>query len=258
MKTNKKKSKSLRDTVAINRKRLLTNDSPFAVKESYVKLRTNLMFCMTSDKKRPCQTFAVTSSMPSEGKSLTAANIAISFAMLGKKTLLIDGDMRKPTQRRLWKIDITSGLCDFLADMGSLEMVKVENLPLSIICTGTIPPNPSELLASDKMRRFVKYCSAYYDYIIIDTPPINTVADAQIISSFVDGTVIIARTGRTSLDELSSVVDAVERSDGNICGVLLNGIEMKSGKYSYKYKYGGKYGYKYGYGYSYGENGKSK
>ena len=146
------RKKTTTDTVSVNRKRLINNDSPFAIKEAYVKLRTSLMFCMKADKEGPCKVFAITSANPSEGKSLTAANIAISYAMLGKKTLLIDADMRKPTQRRLWKVDISTGLCDFLAGMGPLELVRVENLPLSIVCTGTIPPNPSELLASDIMK----------------------------------------------------------------------------------------------------------
>ena len=164
-------NKTVTDTVSVNRKRLINNDSPFAIKEAYVKLRTSLMFCMKADKEGPCKVFAITSANPSEGKSLTAANIAISYAMLGKKTLLIDADMRKPTQRRLWKVDISTGLCDFLAGMGQLELVKVDGLPLSIVCTGTIPPNPSELLASDIMKQFIKRCTKTYDYIIIDTPP---------------------------------------------------------------------------------------
>lgn len=152
MRQKKTSSKAASGTAAVNRRRLLNNESPFAIKEAYVKLRTSLMFCMTADKERTCKTFAITSSKPSEGKSLTAANVAISYAMLGKKVLLIDADMRKPTQRRLWKVELTVGLCDFLAKIWKLEIVKVQDLPLWIVCTGTIPPNPSELLASDRMR----------------------------------------------------------------------------------------------------------
>ena len=239
------------EATAVNRKRLLNNDSPFAIKEAYVKLRTSLMFCMTADSKRACRTFAITSSNPSDGKSLTAANVAISFAMLGKKTLLIDADMRKPSQRRLWRINPTTGLCDFLAKIHDLRIYDVEGIPLSIVCTGTIPPNPSELLSSEGMKNFVEECSKLYEYIIIDTPPINTVADAQIVSTFVDGVVLIAKSGNTSTDELNDAIAAVKRAGGNLCGVVLNDMNIKSIKRSYRYKYNYKYK-KYSYTDSYG------
>jgi|GEM_PF-8995 len=177
---------------------------------------------------------------------LARADVA---AMLGKRVLLVDADMRKPTQRRLWKVRSTAGLCDFLAKISRLELVKVTDLPLWIVCTGTIPPNPSELLSSERMRRFVAESAKTYDYVIIDTPPINTVADAQIISTYVDGVVLVTKSGVTTTDELSDAKDAVLRAGGNLCGVVLNDMNMKSGKYAYKYKYkyGGKYGYKYSY-----------
>lgn len=248
MQQNAKKN----EVIALNRKRLLNNDTPFAIREAYVKLRTGLMFCMTEDG-RTCKTFAVTSANPSEGKSLTAANIAISYAMLGKKTLLIDADLRKPTQKRLWKLDMPTGICDFIADISKLELAKVKELPLWIVGAGTIPPNPSELLASDRMKTFVAEISKRYDYVIIDTPPINTVADAQIISAFVDGVLVVARSGKTTADDLRAAVDAIDRTEGNLCGVVLNGLNMKSMRYSYRYKYTEKYGGKYGYKYSYSE-----
>lgn len=247
----KKTGRAANEVAAVNRRRLLHNDSPFAMKEAYVKLRTSLMFCMTADKERPCTTFAVTSAKPAEGKSLTAANIAISYAMLGKRVLLIDADMRKPTQRRLWQVRAATGLCDFLAKIWRLELTKVEQLPLWIICTGTIPPNPSELLASDRMKRFVEECAKRYDYVIIDTPPINTVADAQIVSTYVDGVILVTRSGVTSADELNAAIEAVRRAGGNLCGTVLNGMSMKAARYSYKYKYGDKYGYQYAYSNSY-------
>lgn len=233
--------------IKANRRRLLNNDSPFAIKEAYVKLRTSLMFCMTADKTRACKSFAVTSTMPSDGKSLTAANIAISYAMMDKKVILIDADMRKPTQRRLWNVEKNTGLCDFLANIGQLEVARVDELPLWIVCTGTMPPNPSELLASDRMKDFINACSERYDYVIIDTPPINTVADAQIVSTYVDGVLLVARSGRTTADGLNMAIDSIKRAGGNLCGVVLNGLNMKSVKYSYRYKYGDKYSYKYTY-----------
>ena len=252
-KTRQQDAKTKSEMIANNRRRLLNNDTPFAIREAYVKLRTGLMFCMTRDNERACKTMAVTSANPSEGKSLTAANIAISYAMLGKRTLLIDADLRKPTQRRLWKISAPTGLCDYIAKISQLELAKVKELPLWIVGAGTIPPNPSELLASERMKSFVAEASDTYDYVIIDTPPINTVADAQIISAFVDGVLVVAKSGHTTGDELRAAVDAVDRAEGNLCGVILNGLNMKSMRYSYKYKYGGKYGEKYGgkYGYEY-------
>lgn len=242
-------TKMRNEVISNDRKRLLNNETPFAIREAYVKLRTGLMFCMTKDKERVCKTIAVTSANPSEGKSLTAANIAISYAMQGKRTLLIDADLRRPTQRKLWKIDVSVGLCDFLATIGQLELAKVKDLPLWIADPGTIPPNPSELLSSARMKLFVNGVSEQYDSIIIDTPPINTVADAQIISTFVDGVLIVAKSGVTTSDELNAAVDAIERAGGNLCGIVLNNLSMKSMRSSYKY--GGKYGDKYGYKHSY-------
>ena len=241
------RTRTTAETIAANRRRILTNETPFAIKEAYVKLRTSLMFCMTKDRERPCKSFAVTSANPSEGKSLTAANIAVSYAMLGKKVVLIDADTRKPTQRRLWKIDTTMGLCDYLAKIWKLELTKVKELPLWIVSAGTIPPNPSELLSTDRMKRLVEECAKVYDYVIIDTPPINAVADAQIISTYVDGIVLVAKSGVATSDELKAAIGAVQSSGGNLCGVVLNDMNMKSVKSSYKYKYGDKYGYKYTY-----------
>ena len=132
------------------------------------------------------------------------------------------------------------------------ELVAISTI-VGIIGAGTIPPNPSELLSSDRMKTFVAEIAMRYDYVIIDTPPINTVADAQILSAFVDGVLIVAKSGTTTSDELRAAVDAVERAEGNLCGVVLNDLNMKSMRYSYKYKYGGKYGDKYGYKYSYAD-----
>ena len=122
-----------------------------------------------------------------------------------------------------------------MAKIWNLELTKVQGLPLWIVCTGTVPPNPSELLSSERMKRFVEECAKVYDYVIIDTPPINTVADAQIISTYVDGVVIVAKSGGTTSDELNTAIDAVHHAGGNLCGVVLNNMNMKSVEYAYKY-----------------------
>lgn len=204
---------------------LLNLRSPAEIKEAYVKLRTNLMFCMTADGTRNCKVFAVTGANQGEGKSITAANIAISFAMIGKKTLLLDADMRSSSQRRIWKNRTLTGLSDFLAEIKPLEVFSVKELPLSIVFTGTLPPNPSELLSSEKMSGFVKECSNLFDYIIIDTPSLNDYADAQIISTLADGVVLVARSGETDSADLAESLDSVKRSGGNVCGVALNFIK---------------------------------
>ena len=157
---------------------ILNKKSSFALKEAYVKLRTNLMFSLCADGTNSCRVFEITSSTLDEGKSTTAANLAISFAMLGKKTLLIDADMRKPTINRFFKLDNATGLSDLLANMDSCQVFETSDLPLSIICAGKIPPNPSELLSSVNMTKIIETAKKKYDYVIIDTPPINAVADA--------------------------------------------------------------------------------
>lgn len=210
---------------------LLNQGSPSEVKDSYIKLRTNLMFCTKKDSEESCRVFAVSGAGKSEGKSVTAANIAISFAMLGKKTILIDADMRSSSQRKLWKNRSQAGLCDFLAKIMPLEIYSVEDLPLSVVFTGTLPYNPAELVSSGKMAEFINECSEHYDYVIIDTPPVNAYADTQIISTYVDGIVLVSRSAVTSSKDLNDAIETLEHSNGNLCGVVLNNIKEKKASF---------------------------
>lgn len=223
MMTQKKKD----DTIPYNSKILINNETSFAVREAYSKLRTSMMFCTASDKKRMCKVFAVTSPNSFEGKSVTAANIAISFAMLGKKTLLIDADFRRSAQSRIWKIKASSGLSDFLAKIKPLKVFSVEDLPLSIVFSGSIPRDPAEILSLEKMSIFVEECSNRFDYIIIDTPPINLYTDTQIISTFSDGILLVSKSGKTSADDLNKAEYAIKQVSGNLCGVVLNDIKSQ-------------------------------
>ena len=206
---------------------LLNPGSSSEIKDSYIKLRTNLMFCTKKGSEESCQVFAVSAANKAEGKSITAANIAISFAMLGKKTILIDADMRSSSQRKLWKNRSQAGLCDFLAKVMPLEIYSVEDLPLSIVFTGTLPYNPAELVSSKQMTDFVKECSEHYDYVIIDTPALNAYADAQIVSTYVDGVILVSKSGVTSSKDLNEANDTLVHSNGNLCGIVVNNIKDK-------------------------------
>lgn len=206
---------------------LLNPGSSSEIKDSYIKLRTNLMFCTKKGSEESCKVFAVSAANKAEGKSITAANIAISFAMLGKKTMLIDADMRSSSQRKLWKNRSQAGLCDFLAKVMPLEIYSVEDLPLSIVFTGTLPYNPAELVSSKKMTDFVKECSERYDYVIIDTPALNAYADAQIVSTYVDGVILVSKSGVTSSKDLNEAIETLEHSNGNLCGIVVNNIKDK-------------------------------
>ena len=219
-----------RAQIAENRKKILTNGSTFAIREAYVQLRTNLMYSVASMDDRGCKVFGVTSPNPSEGKSLTASNIAISFAMLGKKTLLMDCDMRKPNIARLWRIHTKNGMSDLIAKVDSCDVYGVDGLPLSIIACGKIPPNPSEMLASAAFQNAVEYFRKKYDYIIIDTPPINEVADAQIVSRLVDGMLLVVRSGHSKQRDLAEAESALQSAGSRICGVVINDLNLKQGR----------------------------
>ena len=239
-----------REAIREERKKLLTRKSAFAIRESYIQLRTNLMYSVASSGESECRVFGVTSPNPSEGKSLTASNIAVAFAMLEKPTLLIDCDMRKPNVARLWRIHTKNGLSDLLAGIDVCDVFEVEGIPLSIIACGKIPPNPSEMLASSVFQSEIEKFRKEYAYIIIDLPPTNEVADAQIVSRLVDGMVLVVCSGGTKQRELAEAEGVLTSAGSRICGVVINDISLKQGG-KYGYKYGGQYGYKYGYKYGY-------
>ena len=220
-----------------NRRRILTENSPYAQREAYTQLRTNLLFSVAAaSANSDCRIFAVTSSNPGEGKSLTAANIAVSFAMLGKRTLLIDADMRKPTQHRLWKVAPKNGLSNLLTNVNRCYISEVEGLPLNIITAGEIPPNPSELLASPRFQKSLDHFRDKYDFIIIDTPPVNAVADAQLVSQLADAVVLVVRSSVTKKDDVLRAEQNIMMAGGKIAGIVLNAQNAKSAKYSYRYQ----------------------
>lgn len=223
---------------------------PFNITESYKAMRTNLIFSLsTSDKK----IVAVSSALPGEGKSTIAANLAIAFSQLNEnKVLLIDADMRKPVQHRLFNVKNNAGIAEYLGKMKQKgECVQKSDVPnLDIITSGSLPPNPSELLGSEQMEKLLTEVSAEYDYILIDMPPVNIVSDPLTIGKSISGMVVVTHYGKTTYDDVDELMRKVQTSDTKLLGLVLNEIKSKhNGKYGYSKKY------KY---YSYGDKTEKK
>ncbi len=219
---------------------LITLNNPTSpVAEAYRTLRTNIQFS-SIDKK--VQVVAVTSTGPGEGKSTIAANLAVVTAQAGKKTLLIDCDQRKPRQHKVFGVSNEKGLSNMLADDSNFSLAVqksgVENLLL--LTSGVKPPNPSELLSSSKMKNFVSSLRGQLDFIIIDTPPLLMVTDAQLLSSYIDGYILTIASGEADRDAAAKAKELLDNVNAKILGVVLNKINLSGKGY---YGYYGKYYY---------------
>ena len=231
-------------------KKILGPDSPFVVKEAYSSIRTNLLFMQKGEK---CPVFGVTSPTANNGKTINSINLAISFAQMGKRTLLIDGDMRNPTIHRLFSIPVKNGLSEILAGLtDNITVSKTDIENLSVLTGGKIPPNPSELLSSSRMDQLLEFVKEHYDCVFIDTPPINLVTDSTVFAQKSTGYIMIVKSGVTDKADIKQAIAGIENIGGTILGVILNDIpSVKQKYYSYYRKYDYKYKYSYGYGYGY-------
>lgn len=215
-------------------KQLITIGRPkSSIAESYRTLRTNIAFS-SFDKK--VKTIVVTSSVPGEGKSTTCANLAVVMAENGYKTILIDCDQRKSSLHKLFNISNEKGLSDFL--VGNIEfseaVQKTEIPNLNMITSGTKPPNPSELVASEKMKKFIEVLKETYDYIILDTPPVIIVTDAQLISAYADGCVLVVASSEVEKAAAVKAKELLKKVNAKILGVVLNKVKVKQkGYYEY-------------------------
>lgn len=225
------------------------------INEAFRVLRTNTEF--TRVNKEGCNVIALTSFNPGSGKSFITINLATAIAIKGKKVLVIDGDMRHGSTSAYLE-DKQIGLSNFLSgevnDIESLLVTPEETPTLHVIPVGTVPPNPAELLESPRFGQLIEASKPYYDYIIIDCPPIEVVADAQIIDQFADRTIFVVRAGlleRSMLPELDRLYDEKKYKH---MAVILNGTRNDQGRYGYSHSYKYGYGYGYGYGYNYGSD----
>jgi capsular exopolysaccharide synthesis family protein len=222
------------------RRRLITYEDPKSpVSESYRSLRTNIAYS-SADKK--IKSIIVSSAQPGEGKSTTVANIAIAFAQLRKRTLLIDTDMRKPVQHNVFGLDRAPGISEYLiGDIKDIDEVihptKIENL--SLVTAGGLPPNPSELIGSERMSELVDKLEQEWDMVLFDSPPLVAVTDASMISAEIDAVIMVIKAGATDKTAVDRALDTLKSVNAPLAGIVLNSAspETMGGKYSYYYSY---------------------
>ena len=203
---------------------------PFAAKEAYNALRTNLLYALSPTNGK---IVAVTSSNAGEGKSTVSINLALTMALTSAKVLLIDADLRRPTVHKKLGLSNSTGLSRFIVGFETMSEALKRNVfeNLDIMTSGPIPPNPSELLSSENMRIFLQKASDYYDYIIIDTPPINIVTDVAVMSDSISGVVLVTSHGKTTIDDVKKASVALEKVNAKLLGMVVAGVKKKLSSY---------------------------
>lgn len=235
-----------------DQKKILCTESPFVVKEAYNSIRTNLLFTQQGEK---CPIFVVSSPTANNGKSINAINMAISFAQMGKKTLLLDADMRNPTIHRMFSIPVKNGLSEILAGMTDNITVSKTNIEnLSVLTAGKIPPNPAELLSSSRMDKLLEFIKAHYDCVLIDTPPVNLVTDSTAFASKATGYVLVVKMETTDIQDVRVTVNSLRQINAPILGFIMNDVAGTGGKGNYYSYYRRGYKTKYSYNYDYGNS----
>ena len=210
---------------------VLGENSSFTVKESYNTIRANLLF---TGKGERCPVYAVTSADQNEGKTLNSVNIAISYAQLGKKVLLIDGDMRNMSVASLLKLRGRLGLSQYLAGLRETPQILEYRENLDVLVGGENPPNPSELLGGERMKELLLGLREQYDCIIIDLPPVGIVTDALLLSHEVTAYLLVIRAGVSHMSREKTAVTLLEQVDADICGILFNGLPPRSKDCNYR------------------------
>ena len=227
------------------RKELITKTDPKSpVSEVFRAFRTNVQYMSKTGK---AQTIVVTSTVQGEGKSWVAANLAVTFAQTGKNVIIIDSDMRRPRQNSIFGVDMFPGLSNYLSGITSrgteknvsvkecIQSTEIDNL--YIIPAGNIPPNPSELLESQKTIDLIEELEKIFDVIIFDGAPCLLVTDSTVISRVVDSTILVASNKLTKIDDLKEAKRRIENVGGHVSGVVLNRVKVSGKKYESKYYY---------------------
>jgi capsular exopolysaccharide synthesis family protein len=216
------------------RKLVTAFDPKSPISEQYRTIRTNIQF---SSIDQEFKTIMVTSSGPGEGKSTTVANLAVTFAQLGKKVLLVDADLRKPTVHHSFEVGNLVGFTTVLTKQTTLEkaIYDTDVKDLFILTSGPIPPNPSELLSSKSMAQFIEEAKNDFDVIFFDTPPLLAVADPQILANQCDGTILVVYSEKTEIEQAKKAKELLGNAQSKLLGVVLNHKEAQKGDYYYYY-----------------------
>ncbi|WP_409993893.1 CpsD/CapB family tyrosine-protein kinase [Saccharococcus caldoxylosilyticus] len=224
-----------KQTKKLERSLITIEDPKSPISEQYRTIRTNVQFSFVD---APMRSLMVTSTGAGEGKSTTAANLAVVFAQQGKKVLLIDADLRKPTVHYTFRLNNYMGLTNVLTGSAPLlptcQETNVENL--SVLTSGPIPPNPAELLSSKAMEQCIQQLYNEFDLLIFDTPPVLAVTDAQILAHQCDGTVLVIESGGTEIEAAVKAKELLEAANAKLLGVVLNKQKYRQGQYHY-YQY---------------------
>lgn len=223
-----------KNTIRSKRHLIAKKDPKSPITEQYRTIRTNIQYASVDQAIR---SIVVTSSGPMEGKSTTTANLAVVFAQQGKKTLLIDADLRKPTAHYTFQLPNTLGLTSVLTKqvelMDAIHMTDVENL--FVLTSGPIPPNPAELLASVSMEYLLKEAYNLYDFILFDTPPVLAVTDAQVLANLADGSILVTSSGTTDRDGAIKAKELLSNANAKLLGAVLNNKKADKNTHYYYY-----------------------
>ena len=232
---SKKQSKKKTKLNFGKERQLIAHHSPRSpISEQYRTLRTNIEF---SSIDEPIRTILITSTTPGEGKSTTAANLAIVFAQQGKKALIGDTDLRNPTVHYTFRIANTFGLTNILTKQSTLnEAVQMTSIKdVFVLTCGPIPPNPAELIGSESMTQFIQSAAEQFDIVIFDTPPVLAVTDAQILANKVDACILVFSSGSTNIDAAIKTKEVLSNAKAKLLGVVLNKKKAKDSQYYYYY-----------------------
>ncbi|QDZ40669.1 CpsD/CapB family tyrosine-protein kinase [Euhalothece natronophila Z-M001] len=212
-----------------------------AVSEAFRMLQANLKFSRVDEKLK---VIVVTSSVPNEGKSTVTGNLGLALAELGNRVLIVDGDMRRPSQHQVWEEPNSMGLSNLLVDQSDVSTVTKELHPnLELLTVGAPPPNPIALLDSQRIADFIDKCRQAYDYVLIDTPPMAVGADSALLGKLAEGTLLVVRPNMADLTSATGAKEMLQRSGQPVLGMVINGVNPSDEPDSYYYYYAQGYYY---------------